>query len=198
MGKRLSQLNEIEQTQIEDYLLVDGDDYLESKKIKLGNLPLSKFNNDIFYDKSQIDNDFVHKENGKQLTTNDFTDEYKDKLENSQEKLVDGDNVKTINGESILGEGNLEIQGGSSGDIIVDQSYNPTRENAQSGIALAEVFAPVIKQKLSGNIVVSRIYRFAQLDRSSLDFDPIGKLRRRLAETGEYVSGGEGRTHRLG
>jgi hypothetical protein len=31
-----------------------------------------------------------------------------------QEKLVSGTNIKTINGESILGSGNISISGGSS------------------------------------------------------------------------------------
>lgn len=39
------------------------------------------------------------------VTTQDLTFDY-------QEKLVSGTNIKTINGESILGEGNLEISGG--------------------------------------------------------------------------------------
>ena len=34
MGKRLSQLNQIEQINKEDYLLIDGEEYLESKKIR--------------------------------------------------------------------------------------------------------------------------------------------------------------------
>ena len=33
MGKRLSQLGQAEQVKKEDYLLVDGQNYLESKKI---------------------------------------------------------------------------------------------------------------------------------------------------------------------
>ena len=39
-----------------------------------------------------------------------------------QDTLVSGTNIKTINGESILGEGNITIQGG--GDVTVDTSLN--------------------------------------------------------------------------
>ena len=35
--------------------------------------------------------------------------------EKKQDKLISGQNIKTINGESILGEGNIVIEGGSGG-----------------------------------------------------------------------------------
>ena len=37
-------------------------------------------------------------------------------LSNKQDKLVSGSNIKTINSQSILGSGNIDIQGGSGGD----------------------------------------------------------------------------------
>lgn len=42
-------------------------------------------------------------------------------LTNKQDKLVNGVSIKTINGQSILGEGNIDIEGGSSGG-----SYMPS------------------------------------------------------------------------
>lgn len=36
-----------------------------------------------------------------------------------QEKLVSGTNIKTINNESILGSGNMNIQGGGTGGTQV-------------------------------------------------------------------------------
>lgn len=56
-----------------------------------------------------------------------------------QDKLVSGENIKTINNQSILGSGNITIEGGS--DVEVDQNYNPESENAQSGKAVAEAVA---------------------------------------------------------
>ena len=58
MGKRLSQLNQVEQVNREDYLLVDGEEqrYRESKKVKLKDIRLEQFNTEGFYDKRQIDN----------------------------------------------------------------------------------------------------------------------------------------------
>lgn len=44
-----------------------------------------------------------------------------------QDTLVSGRNIKTINGESVLGEGNIAIQGG--GTITVDSELSTTSEN---------------------------------------------------------------------
>ena len=86
MGKRLSQLNEVEQVSSTDYLLVDGEEYLESKKILIKNINIKDFNTE------DLDRD----------------------LEGKQEVLIDGKNIKKINGQSILGEGEIQIQGGGS------------------------------------------------------------------------------------
>lgn len=40
-----------------------------------------------------------------------------EKLEAKQDVLVSGENIKTINGQSVLGEGDIEITGGSGGDV---------------------------------------------------------------------------------
>lgn len=135
MGKRLSQLSQIYQLDKEDYLLIDGEGYLESKKIQFKDIDIDKFNTENFYNK--INENFVKIEKNKGLSSNDFTNEDKNKLDNSQETLISGINVKTINGQSILGQGDIEIQGGeNSGIVDVDQVYNPTSPNAQSGIAV--------------------------------------------------------------
>ncbi|CDE61309.1 predicted protein [Parabacteroides sp. CAG:409] len=39
----------------------------------------------------------------------------KEEVETKQDKLVSGTNIKTVNGNSLLGEGNIEIQGGTGG-----------------------------------------------------------------------------------
>ena len=46
-------------------------------------------------------------------------------LNGKQDSLVSGTNIKTINGSSILGEGNIEITGGT-----VDTTMSDTSENA--------------------------------------------------------------------
>lgn len=42
----------------------------------------------------------------------------KSELNNKQDKLVSGTNIKTINGNSILGSGNIVIEGGSGGSTV--------------------------------------------------------------------------------
>ncbi len=40
-----------------------------------------------------------------------------ERFNSKQDKLVSGENIKTINGESIIGEGNITIEGGGSADL---------------------------------------------------------------------------------
>jgi hypothetical protein len=42
---------------------------------------------------------------------------------NKQDKLVSGNNIKTINGVSILGSGNIEIQGGTGGNVDLSDYF---------------------------------------------------------------------------
>lgn len=51
----------------------------------------------------------------------------KTELASKQDTLVSGTNIKTVNGQSLLGEGNIEIQGG--GTITVDSALSTTSEN---------------------------------------------------------------------
>ena len=110
MGKRLSQLGQAEQVKKEDYLLVDGQNYLESKKIPFKDINLSNFNTNGFYDQNTVDS----------------------LLEQKQNSLVSGKTIKTVNGLNLLGEGNIIIA------TDVDQTYTPDSENAQSGIAVSQ------------------------------------------------------------
>lgn len=84
-------------------------------------------------------------------------------VSDKQDSLVSGVNIKTINNQSILGSGNITIEGGS--DVEVDQTYNPTSENAQSGKAVAEAvtteqnradntFANALKGTASGSAIL--------------------------------------------
>jgi hypothetical protein len=62
-------------------------------------------------------------------------------LANKQDKLVSGTNIKTINGQSILGEGDIEIQGGGNASIEVDAELSDTSENAVSNKAVTMALA---------------------------------------------------------
>lgn len=49
-------------------------------------------------------------------------------LKNKQDSLIDGQNIKTINGHPILGQGNIEIEGGN-GTIDIDSELSKTSTN---------------------------------------------------------------------
>lgn len=56
-------------------------------------------------------------------------------LGGKQDTLVSGTNIKTINGETLLGEGNIEIQGGG-GSITIDQSLDSGSTNPVANSAI--------------------------------------------------------------
>lgn len=64
---------------------------------------------DIIKDKPSlvVDDDYVH-------TDNNYSDEEKNKLNNKQDVLVSGENIKTINNQSLLGSGDISISGGGA------------------------------------------------------------------------------------
>ena len=69
-------------------------------------------------------------------TVNTYHTELNDKitdlysqLNTKQTTLVSGTNIKTINGASILGSGNITIEGGGGTSITVDDTLNDTSEN---------------------------------------------------------------------
>ena len=73
-------------------------------------------------------------ETKKELTDeiNETKKELTDEIVKKQDILVSGTNIKTINGESLLGEGNIEIQGGGgtgSTEVYVDEITITKDEN---------------------------------------------------------------------
>jgi len=58
--------------------------------------------------------------------------------DSKQDVLVSGTNIKTINGQSILGEGNVVIEGGGSSNIIVDDAVSDTSTNPVSNKVIKE------------------------------------------------------------
>lgn len=86
------------------------------------------------YDAHDELGDKVDKETGKGLSSNDFTDAEKTKLDGidlstKQDTLVSGTNIKTINGSTLLGPGNIVIEGGGGGgseNIAAEYSASST------------------------------------------------------------------------
>lgn len=63
------------------------------------------------------------------LTETEASETYatKQQVANKQDQLVSGTNIKTVNGQSLLGNGNIQIEGG--GTITVDSELSTTSEN---------------------------------------------------------------------
>lgn len=55
-------------------------------------------------------------------------------LGNKQDTLVSGSNIKTINNESILGEGNITIEGGSSVNVVQTTGTSTTDVMSQNAV----------------------------------------------------------------
>ena len=74
-------------------------------------------------------------------------------LEGKQDTLVSGTSIKTVNGQSLLG----------SGDVgVVDQSYDPTSTNAQSGTAVAAAVGDL--SSLTTTVKTSAVGAINELD----------------------------------
>ncbi|MBO5810184.1 MAG: hypothetical protein J6R32_05080 [Bacteroidales bacterium] len=97
---------------------------MENNIIDIAKLPVT--------DKSQIVNIIALNSSGDLIKTNSELDQYvkrnelsqtvgelENKIETKQDVLVSGENIKTINGKSILGNGDIEIKGGSGGGAAV-------------------------------------------------------------------------------
>lgn len=98
----------------------------------------------------------------------------------AQETLVSGTNVKTVNGESILGQGNITIQGSGETNVIESISVNntPVAPDANKNVNIT-VPAAVTEQTVSswgftkntGNVsstAVNTIMRISQTDYDAL------------------------------
>ena len=85
----------------------------KASKTELSNVSTSKANKADVYTKQEIDNKFTNAQNQiNQLSTDTsaINTEVQTLKTDKQDTLVSGTNIKTINGQSLLGEGNIEIQ----------------------------------------------------------------------------------------
>lgn len=140
----------------------------------------------------------VDKIEGKGLSTNDYTTEEKTKLadidmSSKQDILVSGTNIKTINNTSILGSGNINIEGG--GDFIIEiTSYPETLDTTklyrvtqafvnkgatyEEGVYVAQNgVLTLINDELKNGINVKATYESTPIDLSEFD------------KSGQYANG---------
>lgn len=158
-----------------DEFTIDGADFvkdgmIEDVKIENNNLvikfntdhgkedieiPLSEiFNPDNYYTKIKTDELFVKKVTGKQLSTNDFTDEFKHKLENLKEQEQSDWNENNENKISYIKNRTHWKESGEILDNIIKiyDSIEHTNEHLiaeYTPIEFREVFAQIIYNKIN-------------------------------------------------
>ena len=114
-------------------------------------------------------------------------------LNNKQDTLVSGTNIKTINNNSLLGSGDITIdslpsQSGQSGKFLttngttaswstvsiptVDQIFDSTSTNAQSGVAIGNELVNYVNGR-NGNIEISNDGVLADITYSYIDNDTL-------------------------
>lgn len=77
---------------------------------QIDNLPIPKYTSELINDSDFINSDYL-----KDYVTTA-------QLDTKQNVLVSGESIKTINGENLLGEGNIEISGGGSNIVSLTQT----------------------------------------------------------------------------
>ena len=85
----------------------------KASKTELSNVSTSKANKADVYTKQEIDDKFTNTQsqiNQLSTDTSAINTEVQTLKTDKQDTLVSGTNIKTINGQSVLGEGNIEIQ----------------------------------------------------------------------------------------
>ena len=80
----------------------------------------------------------------------------KEELSSKQDKLLSGTNIKTVNGESLLGEGNITIESGSE---QIQSDWNETDTTSKSYIANK----PNIRQNEAGDIDIGSSLNYINL-----------------------------------
>lgn len=101
-----------------------------------------------------------------------------EQLNTKQDTLVSGQNIKTINGQSVLGEGNIEIQGGGISDAPSDNKLYGRKNGNWSEVPSTDNFAT--KQEISDMLTKSE---------AASTYQPKGEYLTSIPE--EYVTDSE-------
>ena len=112
-------------------------------------------------------------------------------LASKADTLISGTNIKTINNQSILGEGNITIEGGGGGSITIDQSLDSGSTNAVANSAITNAintkldkpnFVYFTGDRYSANLLgykdETQIFNWGTIWQSdgSIGFDSVGNL----------------------
>lgn len=101
-----------------------------------------------------------------------------EQLNTKQDTLVSGQNIKTINGQTLLGEGNIEIQGGGISDAPSDNKLYGRKNGNWSEVPSTDNFAT--KQEISDMLTKSE---------AASTYQPKGEYLTSIPE--EYVTDSE-------
>lgn len=102
--------------------MLSSNDYTNDEKTKLSGIEANAnyYIHPFTHDSSIIVNSdaLTNLDTSANATQSEINQAIDDTLGNKQDGLISGENIKTINNESVLGSGNITIQGGSNVDIV--------------------------------------------------------------------------------
>ena len=100
--------------------------------------------------------DYVLTDNDKQDIATVVAGDLSNKLDSKQDKLVSGENIKTINNQSILGEGNLAISSGAkligeatTSEMVSVIAVKPIEELQVGGVYVLQIYGGFNDQNMS-------------------------------------------------
>ena len=100
--------------------------------------------------------DYVLTDDDKQEIATVVTDDLSDKLDSKQDKLASGENIKTINNQSILGEGNLAISSSAkligeatTSEMVSVIAVKPIEELQVNGVYVLQIYGGFNDQNMS-------------------------------------------------
>jgi|GEM_PF-3225155 len=100
--------------------------------------------------------DYVLTDNDKQDIATVVTGDLSNKLDSKQDKLIAGENIKTVNGESLLGEGNLAISSSATligeattSEMVSVIAVKPIEELQVGGVYVLQIYGGFNDQNMS-------------------------------------------------
>ena len=102
----------------------------------------------------------------------------KEELETKQDTLVSGTNIKTVNGNSLLGEGNIEIQGGTGGIPDAPADGKKYVRSNNSWVEEVDISDLATKEELASKLDISTYNvdkaTFETKENAAATYQPIG------------------------
>ena len=118
-------------------------------------------------------------------------------ITNGQQTLVSGTNIKTINGNSLLGSGDIQIQGGSGSDAPMNFSVgadDSTLRQISTGESIRFIGGTGIDttSDAEGNITITSNGSITTITTPTINLEKVGSTEPQLTITSETNTGGFG------